>query len=72
MLGALRIIKQYERKHGTPYIVDEIIENGKKCFNIIEMYNEYINAIHNILRLGIISCSSYIKEFEFKILTRMI
>lgn len=67
VLGALRIMKQYERKHETPYIVDEIIENGKKRFNIIEMYSEYINAIHNIFRLGIISCSSYTKEFGFQI-----
>lgn len=31
------------------------------------MYNEYINAIYNIFRLGIISCSSYTKEFGLQI-----
>ena len=31
------------------------------------MYSEYINAINNIFNLGIISCSSYTKDFGSQI-----
>ena len=67
VLAALKIMKRYERKNEEPYIIEEIIENGKKRFEIKEMYFEYINSINNILNLGIISCSSYNKDFGLQI-----
>ena len=66
VLGALRIMKKYEKNNETPYLVDELIENDNKNFNIISMYNEYIISINNILKLGIISCSRYDKEYGFQ------
>ena len=67
VLGALKIMKRYEKKNETPYLVEEIIENDKKRFKIKEMYSEYINSINNIFNLGIVSCSSYTKDFGLQI-----
>lgn len=67
VLGALNILKRYERKFETPYLVEEIKENDEKKFRIKEMYSEYINSINNIFNLGIISCSSYTKDFGLQI-----
>jgi len=66
VLGALRIMKKYERNNESPYLVDEPIEKDNKNFNVINMYDEYIISTNNILKLGIISCSSYSKEYGFQ------
>ena len=69
VLGALKILKRYERKFETPYLVEEIIENDKKKFRIKEMYSEYVNSINNIFNLGILHI---LKILDYKFLTHLI
>lgn len=66
VLGALRILKKYERKNETPYICNEVILDGKKELKIVGILDEYITAINNIFKLGVISCASYTKDFGFQ------
>lgn len=67
VLGVLKILKKYLRANQTPYIVEEIESNGKKSFNINTMISDYVLATNNILKLGIISCAVYNKEYGLQI-----
>ena len=67
VLGAIKIMKKYVRPSETPYIVkEEKSANGQPNFKIKNMIDDYFLAINNILKLGILSCAVYNKEYGFQ------
>ena len=66
VLGAIRIMKKYIKANSTPYIVREKHKNGKVNFEIKNMIDDYFLAVNNILKLGIVSCGVYNKEYGFQ------
>lgn len=67
VLGAIKIMKKYIRQGETPYIVKKVTDkNGNSNFKIRGMIDDYFLATNNILKLGIISCAVYNKEYGFQ------
>ena len=67
VLGAIKIMKKYVRPEETPYIVKKVTDkNGNSNFKIRGMIDDYFLATNNILKLGIISCAVYNKEYGFQ------
>ena len=67
VLGAIKIMKKYVRRNETPYIVkEEKSTNGQPNFKIKSMIDDYFLATNNILKLGILSCAVYNKEYGFQ------
>lgn len=66
VLGAIKIMKRYVKINSTPYIVKENHKNGKINFEIKNMIDDYFLAVNNILKLGIVSCEVYNKEYGFQ------
>jgi len=67
VLGAIKIMKKYIRQGETPYIVKKVTDkNGNSDFKIRGMIDDYFLATNNILKLGIISCAVYNKEYGFQ------
>lgn len=64
VLGAIKIMKKYVRLNETPYIVkEEKSSNGQPNFKIKSIIDDYFLATNNILKLGIVSCAVYNKEY---------
>lgn len=67
VLGAIKIMKKYVRARETPYIVkEEKDKTGISNFKIRNMIDDYVLATNNILKLGIISCAVFNKEYGFQ------
>ena len=67
VLGAIKIMKRYVKTSETPYIVNRIKDKeGKSNFEIKNMMDDYFLATNNILKLDIISCAVYNKEYGFQ------
>lgn len=67
VLGVIKIMKRYIKSAETPYIVKQIKDKeGKFNFEIKNMMDDYFLANSNILKLGIISCAVYNKEYGFQ------
>ena len=67
VLGAIKIMKRYVKTSETPYIVNQIKDKeGKSNFEIKNMMDDYFLATNNILKLDIISCAVYNKEYGFQ------
>ncbi len=67
VLGAIKIMKKYVKSGETPYIVKEKRnQTGKLDFEIKSMIDDYFLAQNNILKLGIVSCAVFNKEYGFQ------
>lgn len=59
-------MKKYVRLSEPPYIVKENKKaNDKPNFKIKNMIDGYFFATNNILKLGIVSCAVYNKEYGY-------